>query len=147
MRTIRRIVCHHSASSPTTTPDEIRRWHVDGNGWSDIGYHYVLHIGEDGEWTAAKGRPEARNGSHAQGNNADSIGICVAGDYTDRPLPETAEIALCALVAGKCIEHGIGADAVYGHSEVMRPGYTQCPGYDMDRVRARVADHLAAWRG
>ena len=39
----------------------IRKWHVEGNGWSDIGYHYFIK--KDGEvmyfWLKARrpGRP------------------------------------------------------------------------------------------
>jgi len=142
MREITRIVCHHTASKPTTTPDEIRGWHVNGNGWSDIGYHWVVYLDAAGNWTIAPGRPEKRTGSHAKGANGDSLGIVVAGDYTASTLPERAEIALCAMVAAKCIEFGLTESAVFGHYEVMRPGYTQCPGYDMDRIRARVKTHL-----
>lgn len=144
MREINRIVCHHTASKPTTTPDEIRRWHVDGNGWSDIGYHWVVYLDDAGDWTIAPGRPEKRSGSHAKGKNSDSIGIVVAGDYTAGPLPERAEIALCAMVAAKCIEYGVSVEDVVGHREIMREGYTECPGYDMDRVRARVREHVEA---
>jgi|OM-RGC.v1.024803878 N-acetylmuramoyl-L-alanine amidase. len=145
-RTIRRIVCHHTDSAPTTDAATIRGWHVDGNGWSDIGYHWVIRQTADGEWMTEQGRPEHRTGSHAKGSNSDSIGIVVAGRYTDAPLPETAELMLCAIVAAKCMDYGLGAQDVYGHREVMAPGYTVCPGYDMDRIRDRVAGYLRAAR-
>lgn len=35
----------HCAATPPGMDigaDELRRWHVEGNGWSDIGYHYVI---------------------------------------------------------------------------------------------------------
>lgn len=142
MREIKRIVCHHTASKPTTTPDEIRVWHVDGNGWSDIGYHWVIYQGAT-DWVIEPGRPEARTGSHAKGANADSLGVVVAGDYTKGPLPESAEIMLCAFIASKCRQFGLTEADVYGHREVMRPGYTECPGYSMDKIRARVGGYLA----
>lgn len=141
MREIKRIVCHHTDSKPETTPDEIRRWHKD-RGWSDIGYHWVLYRAAD-DWDIERGRPESRTGSHAKGSNADSLGVVVAGDYTKGPLPESAEIMLCAFIASKCREFGLSAADVFGHSEVMRPGYTQCPGYDMGKIRARVGGYLA----
>ncbi len=40
----------------------------------------------------------------------------------------------------------LGAEDVYGHREVMAPGYTVCPGYDMDGIRDRVAGYLRAAR-
>ena len=33
---VRRLIVHHSASSLSTTVDDIRRWHVEGNGWNGI---------------------------------------------------------------------------------------------------------------
>ena len=55
MRNINRIILHCSATPEGryTSANEIRKWHVNGNGWSDIGYHYVIRI--DG--TIEKGRP------------------------------------------------------------------------------------------
>ena len=64
----------HCSATPAGRPHnaaEIRRWHVDGNGWSDIGYHYVILI--DG--TVEAGRPLWRKGAHTKGHNND-IGIC-----------------------------------------------------------------------
>ncbi|MDF1699547.1 MAG: peptidoglycan recognition family protein [Planctomycetota bacterium] len=145
MREITEITCHHTASKPTTTPDEIRSWHVKGNGWSDIGYHWIVFLDEDGDWVAAEGRPESRAGAHAKNRNKHSIGIVVSGDYVEDTLPERAEIALSALVAAKCIQHSLTVENVFGHKEVMRPGYTECPGYDMDRIRDRVQTHLDAY--
>ena len=38
------IVVHCSATKPSMDigVKEIRDWHVNGNGWSDIGYAYVI---------------------------------------------------------------------------------------------------------
>jgi N-acetyl-anhydromuramyl-L-alanine amidase AmpD len=59
---------------------EIRDWHVNGNGWSDIGYHYVIR--RNGE--VEVGRPESVAGAHTRGSNSNSIGIClVGGEHRD----------------------------------------------------------------
>lgn len=62
---------------------EVKRWHTDpkpkGNGWSDIGYHYVIR--RDGTLEIGR-RNEAGNyvaGAHVLGLNANSIGIALAG--------------------------------------------------------------------
>ena len=44
-------------------------------GWKGCGYHYYI-TRDGGLW---KGRPEAEVGSHAQGYNARSIGVCYEG--------------------------------------------------------------------
>ena len=77
MRNINMIVIHCSATPPSADigVDEIRGWHVNGNGWSDIGYHYVIKR----NGTIEEGRPVERSGAHARGNNANSIGVCMVG--------------------------------------------------------------------
>lgn len=80
MRPIRKIIIHCSATpeGKAFTADDIRLWHVRGNGWSDIGYHYVVLL--DG--TIQKGRPEETLGAHCAGHNHDSIGVCYIGGMT-----------------------------------------------------------------
>lgn len=53
---------------------DIDKWHRQ-KGWACIGYHYVIR--RDG--TVEQGRDEAVIGSHVQGWNASSIGICMVG--------------------------------------------------------------------
>lgn len=86
MRVINLIVVHCSATPPDMDigVDEIRRWHVDGNGWSDIGYHYVIRRSGELE----PGRPVAKMGAHAKGHNGDSIGICMVGGISENGVPD-----------------------------------------------------------
>lgn len=53
---------------------DIDKWHRQ-RGWACIGYHYVIR--RDG--TIEQGRDEAVIGSHVQGWNANSVGICMIG--------------------------------------------------------------------
>lgn len=77
MRDINRIIIHCSATPEGRDIDAatIRDWHMNGNGWSDIGYHYVIKL--DG--TIESGRPLDVVGAHVKGHNKDSIGICYIG--------------------------------------------------------------------
>ena len=83
MRTINKIIIHCSdtPSSMDIGTKEIRKWHVEENNWSDIGYHYV--VGRDGE--VGVGRGESTKGAHCYGQNSSSIGICLVGreDFND----------------------------------------------------------------
>ena len=77
MRTINKIIVHCSATreGENYTVDTIRSWHVDGRGWSDIGYHFYIDLyGE-----IHKGRDIAKIGAHCSGHNRNSIGICYCG--------------------------------------------------------------------
>lgn len=77
MRRITKVIIHCSATPEgrNVSAADIRRWHVKGNGWSDIGYHYVILL--DG--TIERGRLESVPGAHCSGHNHDSIGICYVG--------------------------------------------------------------------
>lgn len=77
-RQIKEIIIHCSATpeGKNYTVDDIRRWHKQ-QGWSDIGYHYV--IGRHGElW---EGRDVDVQGAHCAegGHNRYSIGVCYIG--------------------------------------------------------------------
>ena len=77
MRKIDHIVVHCAATRPSADVGaaEIRRWHVSGNGWRDIGYHYVIRR----SGAVESGRPLEQAGAHVSGHNAGSIGVCLAG--------------------------------------------------------------------
>lgn len=77
MRKITEIIVHCSATPPTMDigVEEIRKWHTEGNGWSDIGYHDVIK--RDG--TIEPGRPIETPGAHARNHNQNSIGVCLVG--------------------------------------------------------------------
>jgi N-acetylmuramoyl-L-alanine amidase len=67
MRQINKIIVHCSATreGENYTVDTIRSWHVDGRGWSDIGYHFYIDLyGE-----IHKGRDIAKIGAHSKGQN------------------------------------------------------------------------------
>ena len=77
MRQINKIIVHCSATreGENYNVDTIRSWHVDGRGWSDIGYHFYIDL--HGE--IHKGRDIAKIGAHCKGQNRNSIGICYCG--------------------------------------------------------------------
>lgn len=77
MRKITEIVVHCAATPAGADFDieDIRKWHVDERGWSDVGYHYVILL--DG--TIQLGRNLDVVGAHVAGHNLNSIGICYIG--------------------------------------------------------------------
>lgn len=86
-RKIDKIIVHCSATreGQHIDVDTIRDWHVNGRGWSDIGYHYIIYL--DG--TVHPGRPIERSGAHTKGQNSNSIGICyIGGVETDGKTPK-----------------------------------------------------------
>ena len=110
---------------------DIRKWHTDpkpkGNGWSDIGYHFVIR--RNGE--VEKGRALEVKGAHCYGQNANSIGICMAGGKGKDMRAEcnfTREqwAALGGLVDRLVIQYP-GAE-IYGHNEFSNK---ECPTFDV----------------
>ena len=126
MNRIDRLVIHHSASGRGTTVAQIRKWHIE-RGFNDIGYNYVI----TGQGKLRVGRPVPTTGAHAKGVNSTSIGVCVVGDNT-KPNREWTPVQIATLEelvqACKLLWPGI---VVCGHKDVMRPGYTSCPGLDV----------------
>lgn len=77
MRKIENLVVHcaYTPEGKNFTIDDIKRWHVEERGWSDIGYHVVIHL--DG--TVHQGRPDEVIGAGVFGHNKNSIHLCYIG--------------------------------------------------------------------
>jgi N-acetylmuramoyl-L-alanine amidase len=81
MREIKSVILHCTATTldKELSVKEIRRWHTDpppkGRGWSDIGYHFLIH--QDG--TIERGRHIDKVGAHTWGNNYGSVGVAYCG--------------------------------------------------------------------
>ena len=120
------IVIHHTGSPDMdASAEQIHGWHLN-NGWSGIGYHYVIR--KDG--TIERGRPEWSIGSHAYGENSHTIGIHLSGDF-EQAYPTEDQLDRCgALIADICDRYGIPIDRnhVVGHGELMS---TDCPGTNL----------------
>ena len=112
-----RIILHHAEASECS-PDDIQRWHL-ANGWSGAGYHFEVR--KNG--TVHSLRPEWAVGSHAQGSNYDSIGICFEGNYMTEEMPKAQLDAGRELVAYLKAKYGI--EKVQRHKDVCD---TNCPG-------------------
>jgi len=139
MRKISEIIIHCSATPPDWRAGqpaeakvaEIRRWHVEERGWSDIGYHYLI----DRDGTLVEGRPVERMGAHVRGHNDGTIGVCLLGGhgssatdaFDDHFTPAQAR-ALLKLIRSLEAEHG--DLAVTGHNDYAAKA---CPGFKVDR--------------
>lgn len=85
MRNINEIIIHCTATRPdwwktrsaNQKVSEVKRWHVEDRGWSDIGYHYLI----DRNGTVVNGRPVSRTGAHVKGRNKGTIGIALFGGH------------------------------------------------------------------
>ena len=127
MREITEIVIHCTDTRPKwwaeRTPAEkvaeVRRWHVEDRGWSDIGYHFLI----DRDGTVVEGRPVERTGAHVQGHNTGTIGVSLFGghggaatdDFLDN-FTEDQERALQGLISKLRGEHP-SITKISGHNQ------------------------------
>ena len=129
MRTINEAILHYSATPEGKPFDvkDIRDWHVNGNGWSDVGYHYVIKL--DG--TIQEGRPIVKTGAHCKGHNRGSVGICYIGggitEGKDTRTPEQKDSI--DLLLRELIEK-YGILKISGHNQYSSK---KCPGFDVPK--------------
>lgn len=140
MRELNRIILHCTATPSwrEVSVDEIRRWHVEGNGWSDIGYHYVILL--DG--TVARGRPLDVAGAHVKGHNKDSIGVVYVGgtDVTGQPqdtLNSNQLFGLYKVVTS--LRNLFGPLTLHGHNEFSDKA---CPSFIVSEKLPYLVDHV-----
>jgi hypothetical protein len=156
--TIVAAIIHHSDNtndySLSQVPSIIRgiqAFHIDGQGWSDIAYNFMVdRFGNI--WEArAGGVAKAVIGGHSYGHNTRTVGICYIGNLINSSAPPAVVDAISRLVAWKLGLHGTDPrgqvwytdydgntkllNSVSGHKDVRG---TACPG--------RLYDNLATIR-
>ena len=90
---------NYSASQSASIVRAIMLYHVQGNGWNDIGYNFLVDkYGQvfEGRYGGIT-RPVI--GAHAMGFNAGSVGVSVLGTYGSTPVSPAAKAALVSLLA------------------------------------------------
>ncbi len=167
--TVKLAVVHHSASSNDYSPAEvpgvlrsIQAYHMDGRGWSDMAYNFVVDK-YGGIWEGRGGgidRPII--GAHAMGFNTNSVGVMVIGDYTKAQPTAAALESVSQVIGWKLALHRVDPSGrvdftslgstkyeagvvvnlarVVGHKEV---GLTGCPGSiqnAISNIRNRTQD-------
>jgi len=159
---VKNIIVHHSATSNDLTDytnviRNIYLYHTEGNGWSDIGYNYV--IAQDG--TIFKGRDpgiyEQDNvmGAHFCSSNSGTMGICILGNYMDTSPTSESLNYLEDLLSWKAAKDTLNPYGICGHP--LNPDLniiaghregcsTLCPGdslyYMLDSIRKETAGKL-----
>lgn len=86
MRPINEIIIHCTGTVPSnsTTVEAVRNYHVNHNGWKDIGYHYLIYL--DG--SIHQGRPIDQSGAHTKNHNSTTIGVCYVGGLDANKKPK-----------------------------------------------------------
>ena len=127
-----RVTVHHTDGHPRTrltdSIEEMRgyqKFHMDGRGWADIGYHFVI----DGSGRVLEGRHAEILGAHAGGGaNWDNIGIAVMGDYNKDYLNDAQKNSMRRLITFLALRYHSDPrqrDFIQPHQHYKS---TDCPG-------------------
>ena len=152
--TLQFALVHHTAGTNSYTASQsaaivrgIEIYHVQGNGWNDIGYNFLV----DKYGQVFEGRYGGVDkpviGAHAEGFNTGSVGVAMIGTYGSSAPPAVARTALAKLLAWRLdVAHvdpkstltwvsggnarfaagvPVFIRAVSGHRDT---GFTACPG-------------------
>ncbi|WP_378186491.1 N-acetylmuramoyl-L-alanine amidase [Aquimarina sp. W85] len=139
--TVSHLIIHHEFGSNSSNDwaarvRSIQNYHINGNGWADIGYNFLV----DPNGVIYEGRAGGDNaiGAHFCGKNSNTMGVCMLGDYSSVTPSNATQNALKDLLAWKATKETIdplGASYHYsvnsslthiaGHRDA---GCTVCPG-------------------
>jgi len=155
------LIVHHSAGSNTATNytqvvRDIYVYHTQVNGWSDIGYNFL--ISQDGQVYAGRdpegGDQYTVRGAHFCGKNSGTSGICMLGNFESAFPTNAGLISLLKLTAYSAQELGLNPSGAEFHVDQNleniaghRDGCaTLCPGENLysqlEDLRIAVAGEL-----
>jgi N-acetyl-anhydromuramyl-L-alanine amidase AmpD len=119
------LVMHHSAVPASVGVERIASYYVQNLQWPGIGFHYFI---------TAEGRILQTNALttvsyHAKDADPVSVGICLAGNFTDVMPPAQQLDAAAQLCTWLLQELKLPIEAIKGHKDYV---VTQCPGNQWD---------------
>lgn len=169
---ITHMLVHHTVTSneppdPEQVVRQIWDWHVNDNGWSDIGYNFLFdHLGNiyQGRYNPWLETTDVR-GAHAGRANSNSTGLAVIGQFEPGAQPEfgdptaAALDALVKIIAWRLDQNNIdpfseewlavnpnGSEllpVISGHRDVST---TACPGDNLYSALNQIREDVAAGR-
>jgi hypothetical protein len=162
-------VVHHTASSNNYSAAQVpgilrsmQAFHMDGNGWSDIGYNFL--VDKYGRIWEGRGGGTTRPvvGAHAAGFNTGSVGVSIIGNHTGSNASAAAREGVSRVIGYKLQAYRVhpqgrvnfrsggsttipagqvvNLPTVVGHRDV---GSTACPGLvygSLGSIRHRAAE-------
>jgi hypothetical protein len=172
--TIKAGFVHHTAGSNSYTPAEVPKilravyaYHVKGNGWSDVGYNFLVdRFGRLWEGRYG-GMDRAVVGAHTGGFNVDTFAVSAIGNFDKVTAPPVMVDSIARVMAWKMAlsfrdpsgttvltsqgggtsRYGAGRDVPFRTISAHRDaGSTSCPGRNlyaqMEHIRALTTSYL-----
>jgi hypothetical protein len=167
---LRLAVVHHTAASNDYSQSDVpaiirsmQAYHMDANGWSDLGYNFVVDK-FGGVWEGrAGGINNAVVGAHAAGFNTGSVGVAVMGNYVNVSSTTAARESVASVIGYRLHQYGVSPTGrvqltsggsstipagtvvdlprVVGHRDV---GATACPGSLYGNL-GTIRDRAGSW--
>lgn len=169
-KTLKLAIVHHTVSINTYTRAQsaaivrgIELYHVQGNGWNDIGYNFL--IDRYGTIYEGRGGGITKNviGAHSEGFNTGTVGISLIGNFENAKPTAAMENALVKLLAWRLdvahidplstVAYTSGGNskfkagkvvtlrAISGHRDTY---FTECPGTGVYTLLPTIAKRVAA---
>lgn len=130
-----RMAIHHTAIPADDGGDAAARMrqmqaaHIDGNGWCDIGYHFV--VSQAGQIYQGRSTEE-RTGAHVGGGNTGNVGVSLIGDFQANQVGDAQFQKVAEIVGwiGRTYDIPFNRTSIKGHREHAGQS-TNCPGDNM----------------
>ena len=131
MRLVNKIIVHCSDTPKGAYYDieDIRKWHVQENGWQDVGYHYIILL--DG--SIQIGRNLETIGAHCYGHNKSSVGVCYIGGKSQDTRTKEQKESLKVLL--KTLKKIYPIATINGHRDFSDKN---CPSFDATKEYKRL---------
>ena len=141
---IRRIILHHTATPANVSVERIAEYQVNTQGRPGIAYHYCL----TNQGVIYQTQPLEVVSAHAGKFSDDSVGVCLIGNFTSAPPPQTQLDATAALLAKLATELGISVDQIFGYSDLVTTGspgatWPTWKGPLLDKVRSLMTSGVS----
>ncbi len=156
------VIIHHSAGNTVSSDYAavVRSYwdyHVNGHGWADIGYNWLV----DPNGVLYKGRAwksstqENVLGAHNSGKNGNTVGICFIGNYVSTVPSDDGLNKLASISAFLCDKYGIDPEGKSYHSAISKTndnitghgqsgGGTSCPGTQLKNRMQSIRELTAS---
>ena len=147
---VEHLIVHHSATSNsasnyTQVVRNIYLYHTQTNGWSDIGYNYL--IAPDGTLYAGRdpgpaGAQDKVRGAHFCGNNSETMGVCLLGNFMETAPTPAALKKLESLLSWEAYKEKLNPLAIGSHP--ANPSLPVIAGHRNGCATACPGDYLYA---
>lgn len=115
------LIVHHEFGSNSSSDwaarvRSVQNFHMNSNGWSDIGYNFL--IDPNGVIYEGRAGGDSAIGAHFCGRNRNTMGVCMLGNYSSATPKVATQNALKDLLAWKAVKENINPSGSAYHYSI-----------------------------